>query len=224
MSPPFSYFYHFDPLRLLCFFPTRRSSDLEEPVDGEVPALGVLARRDEADARRPAAVHVGVVGAEGRHRERNPVLDHQDDAELRAHRHGAPEERAHDLGRRAGGDVEIEWLAPEELIAHAPAREVRLVSRLAEPPHDARGECSPVGHGPQSVARGADAGKRAVLPGAFPRRPRTRAGLRRRRGAPATAGGHPKAGIRTAPSPPPTYPARHRRGTRRATPPAQIGG
>src|SRR3989441_1044223 len=86
----------------------------EEPVDGEVAALGVRTRRAEVDARRAAAVHVGVVRAEGRHLERHPVLDHQDDAELRADRHGAPEERLHGLRGRAGGDVEVERLAPEE--------------------------------------------------------------------------------------------------------------
>ena len=118
----------------------------EEPVDGEVTALRVLARRAEAHAARPAAVDVGVVGAEGRHRERDAVLDHQDDAELRADRHGAPEERLHGLRGRAGGDVEVERLAPEELIAHAAAGEVRLVPRVAKSLHDPSGEFPPVGH------------------------------------------------------------------------------
>ena len=118
----------------------------EEPVDGEVAALGVRTRRAEVDARRAAAVHVGVVRAEGRHLERHPVLDHQDDAELRADRHGAPEERLHGLRGRAGGDVEVERLAPEELIAHAAAGEVRLVPRVAKSLHDPSGEFPPVGH------------------------------------------------------------------------------
>src|SRR5206468_7388036 len=92
--------------------------------------------------------------------ERNPVLDDQDDAELRADRHRAPEERLHRLRRRAGRHVEVEWLAPEELVAHASAREVRLVPGLAQPPHDPGGQCSPIGHRVQRVARRGHAGKR----------------------------------------------------------------
>ena len=43
------------------------------------------------------------------------------------------EEAPHGLGRRAGRDVEVERLATEQLVAHAAAREVRLVAGGAQP-------------------------------------------------------------------------------------------
>src|SRR6185295_2765310 len=104
----------------------------EERVDGEVAALRVLARGAEVDAARPAAVHVGVVRAERGDLERDALLDHQDDAELRPDRDRAREERLDGLRPGAGRDVEVLRMAPEELVAHAAAGEVRLVARVAQ--------------------------------------------------------------------------------------------
>ena len=105
---------------------------LEECVDGEVAPGSVVLEGPEAHGAGPATVDVRVVGAERRHLEAAAVLEHEDDAELHAHRHGAAEETPNRLGRRAGGDVVVERLPPEQAIADAAAREEGFVPGRAQ--------------------------------------------------------------------------------------------
>jgi hypothetical protein len=108
-----------------------------ERIDGEVAALRVLLGRAEVHGDGPATVDVGVVGAKRRHLD--PLVPQQDEhhAELHAHRDGAREERAHDLGRRARRHVVICRRAAEQPIANAAAGEVGRMARVAQPADDA---------------------------------------------------------------------------------------
>jgi len=104
----------------------------EKPVHGEIAAEGVHRGIRKSDGFRMPSVGVGSIRPEGRHLTFHPVLDHHDHPELRAHCHGAGKEFLHFLRTRAGCDVDVVRLPPEQAVPDAAAREERLMAVLAE--------------------------------------------------------------------------------------------
>ena len=120
---------------------------VEHAVDGEVAARHIVARVGGVAHRiRAAAVRVRAIGAEGGDlgfelgfRVVGVRRDHKHHAEMRAHGKCARKHVEDDLGRGAGGDVEVLGLAPKQAVAHAAAGVEGLVARGAERLNDRKG-------------------------------------------------------------------------------------
>ena len=113
---------------------TRPSDRLvEQPVDGEVAARGVLLGGAEGDAVGVPAVAVGGVAAERGHLDRAGRLrpEHGNHAEGGAdgHRAAVAEQLADLGGRGAGGHVVVLGRPPEQLVADAAAGPIGLEPR-----------------------------------------------------------------------------------------------
>src|SRR5438105_1033408 len=77
------------------------------------------------DCARPPSVDIGVVATKGGDFELESVLEHDDDAELRAYRVGAREDLLDCLGPRIGCDIDVFGGLAADQITHATAREIR---------------------------------------------------------------------------------------------------
>ena len=101
---------------------------VEESVDREVAADGVLAGVGETHRFRAASVLIVCFGAEGGDLILLPFLDDDHDAKLFTHRDGVREETLGVIGPRIRGDVEVLRLAPKQRVTHAAADEEGLES------------------------------------------------------------------------------------------------
>ena len=175
---------------------------VEEGVDGEVAALGVVLGGVVGDALGVAAVLVAAVGAEGGDVVGDGVLEDEHDAEALADAHALRGEEGRDLlGRGGGGDVDVLDGRAAQGIAHAPAGEVGGEAVAAEAADDGlgAGRQRAVGalegkRGHVSGGRGwggRGRGRRRRCARGGPRRGfrRSRAGGRRGRGGPRRRGG-----------------------------------
>ena len=98
---------------------------VEEGVDGEVAALGVVLGGGVGDGGGVAAILVAAVGAEGGHIVGDAVQDHEHHAEGLAHANALGGEEGGDLlGGGGGGDVDVFDGRAAEGIAHAATGEV----------------------------------------------------------------------------------------------------
>ena len=118
----------------------------EHAVDCEIPPQRVVPGVGRRDLHRPATVQVRPVSAEGGDFDPPAASFHEHDAELCADLPGGPEERADLLRQGRGGDVEILRRLPEQQVAHAAARQQRLVAGGPELPDDL---CGRLGGGGQ---------------------------------------------------------------------------
>ena len=113
---------------------------VKHSVDREIAALCVFFRGREMDCARPPAVEIGVIGAKGGDFELEPVLDHHDDAEMRADRVGARKSLLHYLRGGVCGNVEIFRRFAADDVADTAAGEVGDVAAIAQTGRDfARG-------------------------------------------------------------------------------------
>jgi len=183
----------------------------EEPVDGKVPPAGICLGVAEMHGHRVAPVEVDAIGAEGRHLDLRPLQQDEDHPELDADRHRVRKQLLDAGRRRAGGNVVVERLTTEQLVADAAPGKVRLETRLPEAAHDARRLVAERLHGPTNsyphcwrLARSAPAP--SAPPSAEPASPRL---------VFRTPGAHGRMGSRDRQAPP--APARLM--TRRDTPP-----
>ena len=90
----------------------------------EIASLYVILDRSEAHRGGVAAVKVFGVGAEGRDLEMMVAENHHDHTETCAHGDRMVEKLLHLRGQGIGGDIVVLWGDPEDLVAHASAREI----------------------------------------------------------------------------------------------------
>lgn len=106
---------------------------VEEAVDGEVSALGVLFGVGEGDRLRAAAIAIGAVGAEGG--DFDPAFaggGDDDDAEVGTDELAAGEEFGDLSGVGGGGDVVVFGIAIEEEVTDGATGQVGEVAVLVE--------------------------------------------------------------------------------------------
>lgn len=119
---------------------------VEESVDGEIAALGVLSGRAELDGVGVSAVGVGFIAAEGGDFDVTGRFGSQDGDNAEGGPDGQSAAVTEDLsdlfGGSAGSDVIIVGAASEELIADAPAGQDGLVAGLGEPADQLDGKFS----------------------------------------------------------------------------------
>src|SRR5437899_1283891 len=95
---------------------------IKHSINGEIAPFCIFLRRREVNCRRVAAVDVGVVGAKGRDFELKAVLDHDNDAKMRAHSVSARKNLLHCFGCSVCRDVEIFRRQPTHDVAYSTAR------------------------------------------------------------------------------------------------------
>ena len=105
---------------------------VEQAVDGEVAAAGVLLGAGELDPLRVPAVGVRPLAPEAGHVVLALLQAHEDDAELRPHGDGVLEELHHPSGVGVGGHVPVLRPAAQQQVADAAAGEVGPVAGAAE--------------------------------------------------------------------------------------------
>jgi hypothetical protein len=105
----------------------------QQAIDREVPPLHVLFRRFRIqDAVRMPPIAVTNIRAKRCHFHFQAIAWNQHHSELRAHRHAFRKQPHHLFWRRVRCHIVIRWFASKQRIAHAPAREQRLVSIPAQ--------------------------------------------------------------------------------------------
>ena len=112
---------------------------VEQRVDREVAADGVLARVTETHGAGASPVLVIFFRAESRDLKLVAALQHDDDTELFADGNSVRKERLDLIGRGVGGHVVIMRLAPEQRIAHAAAGPEGFKSGVAQAADDLSG-------------------------------------------------------------------------------------
>ena len=102
-------------------------------VDGKVAADYVFAGvGGEANGFWSSPVEIGAIVAEGRDFRGGRVVQHQNDAEVRADLEGARKERGDLFRGGAGGDVKVCWRQVEQHIADASASQIRGMAGIAQ--------------------------------------------------------------------------------------------
>ena len=105
-----------------------RNRIVHHSVDGKITPQDILLHGRKADMAGPAAIQVRPVMAEGRDLKGIPVEDNQDDTELRPHRYGLGKNFLYRLRLRLSRNIVVLGSLPEEIIPHAAARQVGLVT------------------------------------------------------------------------------------------------
>src|ERR1700722_18269537 len=94
-------------------------------TDRKIPSLYVFLDRSEAHGGGTTSIEIFGIGAKGGDLKMMVIAEnHNDHAEARAYRNGVVEKRLHGLGQGVGRDIVVLWGDPEDLVAHASAREI----------------------------------------------------------------------------------------------------
>lgn len=108
---------------------------VEEAVDGEIAAEGIVLGGGEGNGIGAAAILIAAIGAEGRHIKGFPAAHHENHAKGFAHGNRLPrKERFNLFGERARGNIDIVHAPPQKRIAHASARKEGCVPGGAQMP------------------------------------------------------------------------------------------
>src|SRR5512135_723964 len=104
---------------------------IEEAVDREVPAQGILLRSRITHAGRMPAIQVGALAAKGCYIIGMAIHAYLDNAKFGANGCGVGKYLEHLFRQGAGGDIDVLRLSPKQKISDPPAGKVSLVTMQA---------------------------------------------------------------------------------------------